>query len=68
MKNLIIQTKQQLIQLLHQINKIKGNNYYSLMKVYQWFIIKEKSIYSTLNMFKSGEKLLIGLMWCPTKF
>lgn len=65
-KYLIKTTKSQLKEYLRQINTIQGSDY-SLIKVYKWFIIKEKSLYITLNMLKQGEKLLMGLMWCPTK-
>ena len=41
---------------------------YSIVQIYKWFIIKEKAIYNYLNYLKSGEKILIGLMWCPAKY
>jgi vacuolar-type H+-ATPase subunit I/STV1 len=40
---------------------------YSLIKIFKWFLIKERSIYNELNKLKNGEKILMGLFWCPTK-
>jgi hypothetical protein len=53
-------------QYLIDINNIRDSDY-SLTMVYKWFIVKERAIYTHLNMLKSGDKILIGLMWCPTK-
>lgn len=41
---------------------------YSLLEIYRCFILKEKSIYVELNKLKFSEKILMGLIWCPTKF
>lgn len=41
---------------------------YSLLEIYKWFILKEKSIYIELNKLKFSEKILMGLLWCPTKY
>ena len=60
------QTRQQLRQYLIDIN-IMSDSDYSLLQVYKWFVVKEKAIYTQLNMLKQGEKLLIGLFWCPAK-
>jgi len=40
---------------------------YSLIQIQKWFILKEKAIYTQLNKLKTGDKLLMGLMWCPAK-
>jgi hypothetical protein len=43
------------------------NGEYSLIQIYKWFILKEKSIYIELNKLKDSEKILMGLFWCPAK-
>jgi hypothetical protein len=40
---------------------------YSLISIYKWFILKEKSIFIELNKLKISEKILMGLFWCPSK-
>ena len=40
---------------------------YSLLKVFKWFILKEKSIYQEMNKLKNEEKILRGFFWCPAK-
>ena len=37
----------------------------SSIQIYKWFIRKEKCLYSALNKFKSGNRLLFGLFWLP---
>ena len=63
-KNLINETRRQLRQYLITINKL-GDNEFSLLKVYKWFILKERAIYTELNKLKDGDKILMGLFWCP---
>jgi V-type H+-transporting ATPase subunit a len=65
-KQYIQQTKMHLKEYLKQINLMPDSEY-SLVKVFKWFIIKERSIYTELNKLRDGEKLLMGLFWCPTK-
>lgn len=66
MKTMIRQTKLQLKQYLREINRVPDSEY-SLIQIYKWIILKEKAIYSQLNRLKTGERLLMGLMWCPKK-
>ena len=54
-------------QYLISLNRMSGNSGLSLIKVYKWFILKEKSIYVELNKLKDSEKILIGLFWCPER-
>lgn len=44
-----------------------NNGVYSLISIYKWFILKEKSISIELNKLKNSEKILMGLFWCPSK-
>lgn len=65
--NYIIQTKNSIKDYLIKINKMQGAEY-SLLEIYKCFILKEKSLYIELNKLKFSEKILMGLLWCPTKF
>ncbi|CDW71883.1 v-type atpase 116kda subunit family protein [Stylonychia lemnae] len=60
-------TKKSIKDYLIKINKMQGAEY-SLLEIYKCFILKEKSIYIELNKLKFSEKILMGLLWCPTKF
>ena len=40
-------------------------NTISLCEVYKLFLNKEKSLYSTLNKLKKGDKLYTGYGWIP---
>jgi V-type H+-transporting ATPase subunit a len=46
------------------INSLEDSDV-SALKIFKWFIVKEKSLYATLNLLKSGKTLLIGLFWLP---
>lgn len=48
------------------MNRMSGG-VYSLIQIYKWFILKEKSIHIELNKLKDSEKILMGLFWCPSK-
>jgi vacuolar-type H+-ATPase subunit I/STV1 len=37
----------------------------SLIEVYKMFLFKERSLYTTLNKLKKGEKLFTGYGWIP---
>jgi hypothetical protein len=40
---------------------------FSLIEIYKWFILKEKSIHIELNKLKDSQNILLGLFWCPLK-
>lgn len=63
-KGIVQMTQQELKKYLITINSMEDTDV-SVMKIYKWFIAKEKLLYSNLNMLKSGDKLLIGLFWLP---
>jgi hypothetical protein len=44
-----------------------GDSEYSLIQIFKWFVIKEKSIYSEMNKLKNEEKILRGCFWLPKK-
>lgn len=64
---LIKQTRLQLRDFLININRFNDSNY-SLIELFKWFVVKEKSIYVELNKLKYSDKILMGLVWCPTKY
>lgn len=37
----------------------------SQLEVYQWFVAKEKAIYTALNMMKARQATYIGFLWAP---
>lgn len=45
-----------------------GDSNQSLIELFKWFVIKERTIYVELNKLKCSDKILMGLFWCPTKY
>ena len=66
-KVLIMDTKKSLKDFLVDINKINDKSDYSLIQIFKWFILKEKSIFMELNKLRDANNILIGLFWCPAK-
>ena len=64
-KILINDTKRTLKGFLVEINKINGKNDYSLLQIFNWFLLKEMSIYTELNKLQDSNNILVGLFWCP---
>jgi hypothetical protein len=52
-KEIIHTTKRQLRLYLYQINEMRGGEF-SLIEIYKWFILKEKSIHIELNKLKDS--------------
>ena len=63
-KQIITVTKEEIRKYLTSINAFEESKVSSI-QIYKWFIRKEKWLYSTLNKFKNGNKLLFGLFWLP---
>ena len=63
-KQIITVTKEEIRKYLTSINAFEESKVSSI-QIYKWFIRKEKWLYSTLNKFKNGNRLLIGLFWLP---
>jgi V-type H+-transporting ATPase subunit a len=63
-KDIIRHTKQVFREYLEMSNN-KENADVSVFKVYKVFILKEKSIYTCLNMLKQQNMIFQGLVWCP---
>lgn len=69
-RNVMSTTNEEVKKYLQSINKAE-NTTASAIQIYKWFVIKEKALYENLNKLKMGDKLLVGLFWCPisqTKF
>lgn len=63
-RDIVKVTQEELKKYLISINRLDDTEV-SAIKVYQWFLVKEKSLYTSLNKLKSGDRLLVGLFWLP---
>lgn len=63
-----MQSKLNFVQYLNDYNPMRGHEELSLTQVYKQFLIKEKMVYKTLNMFANKNALLVGLVWIPEKY
>ena len=64
-RNVMGTTHDEVRNYLMKINKME-NMSTSVIQLYKWFVLKEKELYNNLNKLKMGDRLLIGLFWCPT--
>lgn len=64
-KTLINDTKKTIKEFLRDINKANEKSDYSLIQIFKWFILKERSIYTELNKLRDNNNILLGLFWCP---
>jgi vacuolar-type H+-ATPase subunit I/STV1 len=62
--DIMSRTREELRKYLFSINSIEGTDVSAIL-VQKWFILKEKTLYYTLNKLKFGDKLLVGLFWTP---
>lgn len=70
MRSVIRSTKTSFKEYLQTKNESRGADV-SVFKLYKLFIMKEKTIYSTLNMLKqnpTNDAILMGLVWAPRYF
>lgn len=63
-KKILTNTKNETRKYLRMINKM-DNEESSALAVYEWYVIKERYVYSALNKLKKGDKLFFGLYWIP---
>jgi V-type H+-transporting ATPase subunit a len=63
-KKILTNTKEETRKFLVMTNQMENEDA-SAMLVYEWYVIKEKSIYTTLNKLKRGDRLFFGLYWIP---
>jgi len=68
LRSLIMESKQNFVDYLNRYNPLRGMESLSIIQVYKQFLIKEKTVYKTLNMFKNCNSLLVGLVWVPSKY
>jgi V-type H+-transporting ATPase subunit a len=59
------QTKAQMRERLDQFTGSLPDTDGSALFTYKWFFEREKTLYTTLNMFKSENSWFKGLFWCP---
>lgn len=64
-RNVMQITMDEVKKYLESINRAENTDA-SAIQIYKWFVIKEKALYENLNRLKMGDKLLVGLFWCPT--
>jgi V-type H+-transporting ATPase subunit a len=63
-RNVMGTTNDEVRNYLMKINRM-DNTETSVIQLYKWFVIKEKALYENLNKLKIGDRLLVGLFWCP---
>ena len=66
-KEVIRSTKKVFKEYLHMVNE-RENADVSVFKLYKLFILKEKTIFTYLNMFKQEGVILQGVVWAPAYF
>ena len=64
-KGVMMTTRTEIRKYLESINRLEDGEQTSAILVYKWFVLKEKELYRQLNLLKRGERLFIGLFWCP---
>jgi V-type H+-transporting ATPase subunit a len=63
-KKILTHTKEETRKYLRMINTME-NEESSAIAVYEWYVVKERYVYDTLNKLKKGDKLFFGLYWIP---
>lgn len=64
-RNVMGATNDEVRKYLLNVNRTENTDS-SVIQLYKWFVIKEKALYENLNKLKMGDRLLVGLFWCPT--
>ena len=68
MRGIIVESKRRFVEYLKDWNPLQGSDGVSVVQVYKQILVREKTIYRTLNMFKECNSLLVGLVWVPAKY
>jgi V-type H+-transporting ATPase subunit a len=63
-RNVMGATNEEVRNYLTKVNKMENSDA-SVIQLYKWFVIKEKALNENLNKLKMGDRLLVGLFWCP---
>jgi V-type H+-transporting ATPase subunit a len=66
-KNLLLVTNEERIKSLKRMLRVVEGTDISLLAFQEWYVIKEKSLYTALSKLEVRNALLSGLCWCPTK-
>lgn len=60
----LLNTKEETKKYLTMINTMEKEEASALI-IYEWFVIKERYAYNTLNKLRRGDRLFFGLYWIP---
>lgn len=63
-KKILTSTRDETRKYLVMSNSMENEDT-STMNVYEWYVIKERTIYLTLDKLKKGDRLFFGLYWIP---
>jgi len=63
-KKILTSTRDETRKYLVMTNSMENEDT-STMNVYEWYVIKERTIYLTLDKLKKGDRLFFGLYWIP---
>lgn len=63
-RKILTNTRDELRKFLSAANTIENEDSSALI-VYEWYVIKEKAIFTTLDKCRKGDKLFFGLYWIP---
>lgn len=63
-KKILTNTRDETRKFLVMTNTMENEDS-SAMIVYEWYVVKERSIYTTLDKCRKGDKIFFGLYWIP---
>lgn len=63
-RKILANTREETRKFLVMTNEMENEDS-SAVIVYEWFIVKERNIFITLNKLKTGDRLFFGLYWIP---
>jgi len=63
-KKILTNTRDETRKYLTMINTMENEDASALV-IYEWYVIKERYVYTTLNKLKRGDRLFFGLYWIP---
>lgn len=63
-KKILTNTREETRKFLEMTNDME-NEEASAMLIYEWYVVKEKAIYTTLDKCRKGDRLFFGLYWIP---
>lgn len=63
-KKILTNTRDETRKFLVMTNNMENEDS-SAMLVYEWYVVRERSIYTTLDKLRKGDRLFFGLYWVP---